>query len=77
MNCKCVKEALLHRTCHALQLAGHQSTTIASYQSTVRFNTTSCQITFVNCKYELSRLETLYCCSYFAVMSTLVCINIG
>jgi len=30
INCKCVKMALLHRTCRVLQSAEHQSTTIAS-----------------------------------------------
>jgi len=40
--------------------AEHQSTTIASHQSTIRLNTTWCQIMFVNC--ELSRLEMWCCC---------------
>jgi len=55
--------------------AGHQSTTIASHQFTIRLNTTSCHITFVNC--ELSRLEMWCCYAYFAVISILVCINIS
>jgi len=55
--------------------AGHQSTTIASHQSTIRLNTTWCQTTFVNC--ELSSLEMRCCCAYFAERSILVCINIS
>ena len=41
INCKCVKEALLHRTCSALQSGDgeHQYTTIASHQSTIRLST--------------------------------------
>jgi len=46
---------------------GHQSTTIAARESTVRLNATWCQITFLNC--ELSRLEMWFCCAYFAVIS--------
>jgi len=45
--------------------AEHQSTTMASHQSTI----------FVNC--ELSRLEMWCCCAYFAVLYILVCINIS
>jgi len=55
------------------RIAEHQSTTIASHQSSIRLNAKWCQVTFANC--ELSRLEMWCCCAYSAVTPILVFIN--
>jgi len=64
--CKCVKVALLHRSCHALQSTSPPPNHPISSPSAIRLNTTWCEITFANC--EWCRLEMWCCCAYFAVL---------